>query len=569
MNHILFLFLFVVVGQLANAQNAGVTGRLNKQQSIPAVITLVSGAFRSSGDQPSFAVNGFEDCELVLKSQYKSLLGNHYLYQQVYKGIPVYGSYVKVNTNVNGDVLSSFHTLVKISDYEVPALPSSKIDYWVVGSTELFPSVNEQKDHYLVLKHADGTLLYSKDQRLYYTDTMVKAMVFNPDPLTTAGVVYGQGGSYRNFHDSDYALLNDQRMLKSFPARFDNDTFRLANKYSIITEFEEPVLVPSTSLTDEFFFTRSQYGFKEVMAMYHVYATQLYIQSLGFNEVNYQLKIDPHATDGDNSYFSYDNGDTTLRFGLGGVPDAEDADVIVHEYTHAISFSLNPDGIVSLERRAIEEGLCDAMCCAYSKRQSMFNWRNIFGWDGHNEFWDGRNGSSAKTYENKIDSYYSDSEIWSSAMNNLTEAMGEDALIRLMLSVIPQFNPNTTMPQAARFMYDADSILNNKVHQGILALEFNARKFGTFPVGLNDITFDKNFSITNTLAFAQGTGNATIALKQSGEFGVKVCDINGKILNERNDTGELVLKTDEYKPGIYFVQVSYKDLNGYYKLVKY
>lgn len=569
MKHTLILCLFSALCQLSIAQHADVAGKLIKQQSIPAVLTSAPGAFRGVEHQPEFAVKGFEDCELVLKNQYNSKLGTHYLYQQVYRKIPVYGSYVKVNVNTNGDVLSSFHTLVHTSDYKVPEIFSPGADYWAAGNNELFAAIAEKKDHYFILKQADGTPLYVKDQRLYYTDTMVKALVFNPDPITTAGVSYGEGGTYKNFHDSDYALLNDQRVLKSFPARFDNDTFRLANKYCIIKEFEAPVVAPYVSLTDEFFFTRSQYGFKEVMAMYHVYATQLYIQSLGFNEVNYQLKIDAHASEGDNSYFSYEeNNDTTLRFGLGGVPDAEDADVIVHEYTHAISFSLNPDGIEGGDRRAIEEGLCDAMCCAYSKKLSTFKWRNIFGWDGHNEFWGGRDGSSPKTYEDKIDSYYSDSEIWSSAMNNLTEAIGEDALIRLMLIVIPQFNPYITMPQAAKLMYDADSILNNKVHLVQLAQEFNARKFGTFPVGLNDITFDKNFSITNTMAFAQGAGDAKIALKQSGVFHVQVSDINGKILNEETAT-ELTMKTDDYKSGIYFLQIRYNDLTGYYKLVRY
>jgi hypothetical protein len=42
----------------------------------------------------------------------------------------------------------------------------------------------------------------------------------------------------------------------------------------------------------------------------------------------------------DNS-FATDHPSTELRFGNGGVDDAEDAEVILHEYGHAIHFSQN------------------------------------------------------------------------------------------------------------------------------------------------------------------------------------------------------------------------------------
>ncbi|MES2691599.1 MAG: hypothetical protein V4658_14425, partial [Bacteroidota bacterium] len=151
MNQTLFLFLFVALGRLAVAQDADVTNRLNQQPSVSALLASAPGAFKATTDQPSFNVTGFETCELVLKNQYKSLLGTHYFYQQVYRDIPVYGSYVKVNTNTNGDVVSSFHTLVNINDYEVPPLTSTPVDYWVVGQGKLIPSLSESKDHHFTL----------------------------------------------------------------------------------------------------------------------------------------------------------------------------------------------------------------------------------------------------------------------------------------------------------------------------------------------------------------------------------------------------------------------------------
>lgn len=47
------------------------------------------------------------------------------------------------------------------------------------------------------------------------------------------------------------------------------------------------------------------------------------------------VRFDPHANNGgDNSY--YDSLTQQLAFGEGGVDDAEDADVVIHELTHGL-----------------------------------------------------------------------------------------------------------------------------------------------------------------------------------------------------------------------------------------
>ncbi len=83
------------------------------------------------------------------------------------------------------------------------------------------------------------------------------------------------------------------------------------------------------------------------MALYHVTNTQEYLHSLGIDEVKYQLKIDAHSSTSDQSYFEYD-GDTTLNFGTGGVPDAEDADHLV-EREHDVA------PLVGRRRRALHD----------------------------------------------------------------------------------------------------------------------------------------------------------------------------------------------------------------------
>ena len=59
----------------------------------------------------------------------------------------------------------------------------------------------------------------------------------------------------------------------------------------------------------------------------------------------------------DNS-FATDHPKDELRFGKGGVDDAEDAEVILHEYGHAIHFAQN-FSFASEEAGAISEGFGD------------------------------------------------------------------------------------------------------------------------------------------------------------------------------------------------------------------
>ena len=98
------------------------------------------------------------------------------------------------------------------------------------------------------------------------------------------------------------------------------------------------------------------------MAYYWVTEAQRYIQSLGFgvtrrpvNKESQDIRINQLGID--NSY-SWDKHDV-LRFGKGGVDDAEDAEVILHEYGHAIQDSQQPDGSfgTSVEAGSIGEGL--------------------------------------------------------------------------------------------------------------------------------------------------------------------------------------------------------------------
>lgn len=134
--------------------------------------------------------------------------------------------------------------------------------------------------------------------------------------------------------------------------------------------------------------------------MYHISQQQEYIKSLGFkNIVDYQIHIDCHGLNqADNSSFSPYSVPPSIAFGQGGVDDAEDADVIIHEFTHAIMQSTSPDTYSGNERESMEEAYGDYMAASYSELYSGYHNDYVYNWDGHNEYWPGRVVTSDLTY---------------------------------------------------------------------------------------------------------------------------------------------------------------------------
>ncbi len=134
---------------------------------------------------------------------------------------------------------------------------------------------------------------------------------------------------------------------------------RLSGDYArVVSETGDPAF----SATNTFRYTRHQDEFEQVMAYYWVTEAQKYIQSLGFGSSLRPIDDRPQMVrinqlGADNS-FATDHPKNELRFGKGGVDDAEDAEVILHEYGHAIHFSQN-FSFASEEAGAISEGFGD------------------------------------------------------------------------------------------------------------------------------------------------------------------------------------------------------------------
>ncbi|MBC7975029.1 MAG: hypothetical protein H7138_08595 [Myxococcales bacterium] len=85
-----------------------------------------------------------------------------------------------------------------------------------------------------------------------------------------------------------------------------------------------------TSATHTFNFLRDTAGFNETMGYFHIDFAQRYIRALGFTNVNNRRQVfSVDRTTADNSFYS--PGNKQITFGTGGVDDAEDGEVVIHE----------------------------------------------------------------------------------------------------------------------------------------------------------------------------------------------------------------------------------------------
>ena len=116
------------------------------------------------------------------------------------------------------------------------------------------------------------------------------------------------------------------------------------------------------SPTNTFVYTRDDDRFEQVMAYFWINQAQEYLQSLGFgstlrpvNAESQDVRINQYGLD---NSFSWDKHDY-LRFGKGGVDDAEDGEVLVHEYGHAVHDSQVAGFGSSLDAGSIGEGFAD------------------------------------------------------------------------------------------------------------------------------------------------------------------------------------------------------------------
>jgi hypothetical protein len=539
-----------------------------------------------------------ESFSLKFKKVYPSLTQMHYRYQLLHQGKEVFmGEYhVAVNKNT-GQVQLINHTQLPMqsnsddaSDVTLPAnalqdgeqLLAQQIIYFPTDNM-LIPAVyfevtDEQNSH-IARVYGQGQWLYQKDLHQYHhhagpNDTLIDAYVFNPDPLTSSGSTYG--APYVDNNDNSVPVLEAERSLQKVTmTKGTSGNIILENDAVIIEDFASPFSGVTSGNSSDFLFTRDEGGFEDMNVLYHINQQYLHLQNLGFTAYpGYQIRIDPHGANGqDNSFFSFGTGSTgTIEFGEGGVDDAEDADVIVHEYNHALQRAFTGTAWSSVERGTIEEALADYFCVSYSRSIDPFNSDRVFGWDGHNEYWSGREGKSNKNYQNLSFSgnIYTHTDLFVAALSEIYDSLGRNTADQVIWEAMFSLNPNTSMPQFAIHSLNADQNLNGGANYSAIKTAYVRYGILSNTFSLTEAAEESRVQVYAMEAFAKG-GNALVRIPVEAQL--ELYNVNGTLVkrfsySEANSV--LEINGADLKAGVYILKSinSQAGLNGTAKLIR-
>jgi subtilisin-like proprotein convertase family protein len=440
------------------------------------------------------------DPDLRLELTRESLLGTHQRYRQFIDGVPVIGGEVnvspdrvhrnvadgnaspraRVQANGTGDLLplNWNGTLRFVRKVVIAERPLEPVAWFYDAET------NE--------------LLYR--QPLYFTAK--PAHVFDPNPVATRN-----DASLRDQNDAAAAVPLQAYRDVTLPDELSGPFVRL-------TDVQTPRIAPPGA-ADSFLFDREQDGFEDVNAYFHIDRNQRYLQSLGYIGTRaiagYPLPVDAHAASGsDNSFFlpsAAQAGLGTLFFGEGGTDDAEDADIVVHEYGHALLEWIAPGtfaGTFASQARAMSEGFGDYWAFSAHLEQRRASGRDPFcfaDWDAR--CWED-DASQQCSYPvgsdclRRLDSTrtmadyepgdvsgveHRNGQIWSSALREIHVALvtrygaeaGRRTANTIVLESLFGTPPQPTFAAIAERMLDADRLLDNSANADVICAAMSAR----------------------------------------------------------------------------------------------
>jgi len=238
-----------------------------------------------------------------------------------------------------------------------------------------------------------------------------------------------------------------------------------------------------------FLFDSVEPGFLEVMAYFHVNRAIRYLESLGYRGrraiFRAPFPVNASGTREDNSWFS--PGLKLLTFGTGGVDDAEDAEIILHEFGHALQDAICSDFGQSTQAAAMGKGFGDYFAASFfaamkpaALRPLLMSWDSIADTDHRPPYL--RRVDELLTFESFDHGQEADEHdngrIWSATLWDIRTAVGRDVADRIIIDSHFQLDGFTTFARGARGVLDADRNLYRGRHVSRLRRIFQNRGIG-------------------------------------------------------------------------------------------
>ena len=302
------------------------------------------------------------------------------------------------------------------------------------------------------------------------------ATVFDPDPLTSGRTTYGNGaGQLTDAGDADSAGLTAQ--LKSVTLHditFTGSVYRLEGPWARCEDWDPPmggVNDCPTPATPDFSATRASQLF-EAPNIYHLIDKQMRYLNLTLgvtvvpNSVAGGVRFDPHGwNQQDNSSFT--PATDRLTFGEGGVDDAEDSDVVLHELGHGLHDWVTNGGLSQVQ--GLSEGVGDYFANSYNRSTGYWTpadpqWFWMFQWDGHNQYWSGRvtNWHTNHSWPGNLGSgIHAQGQYWASCNMVAWTAIGRDKMDKAMLRGLAMTSRSSNQQVAAQAVITAAATMGS------------------------------------------------------------------------------------------------------------
>lgn len=466
---------------------------------------------QAAGTAVGAAVSASVPADLVSVRTLTSLLGTHHWYAQTYRGLPVLDSFYAVHTDRAGAVTGiddgrlavpdTLATTPSVSAASATTAASSALAAASASSAKAATSRATKNSTVLatgtgvatlaVVGGAAPALVWSvvtsgdggesrtivdartgavRDVRSLSKNADGKGKVFDPNP-----VVALKNENLKDRNDADQAVLNPAYRIRTLAHL--NTSGTLGGAYAAVVKANGGL---ATSANGKFLYMRADDRFEQVNAYYGIDKAQTYIQSLGFTDVNNEpqkLLIDTYS--GDNSFYS-PTADT-ITYGTGGVDDAEDLEVVWHEYGHAIQDAQVPGYGSSEQAGATGEGFGDYWAVQMSQTTSKgFDIPCVMDWDS-TAYTSSvphclRRTDTGKTTADLDGEVHDDGEIWSNALWDMNQSLGRQKANKIILEAQFSYTPNNSFAQAARKTVAAARSLYGQGAASTVRQAFVARK---------------------------------------------------------------------------------------------
>jgi hypothetical protein len=487
-------------GRIEFADSSEVRGDLGPETGTPA--QWASRALRSQAGRL-----GYDASTMRIERVRTSLIGTHVRGRQYRGGVPIAGTELLVSAlagrvaqvNVESSALPGEPTAAPVGELVAKAAALGHLHVTdVLGEVTvervLSPYRGVLVDTYRVgvgaqrpvrasrvdVDAATGRVLAVVDEGLEDAGT---AHVFEPNPVVTSrNTGLRQPLELGLPTNVPLASAEVTAELRALPITLTPGTY-LQGDWASLTY---PAGYGGTDLS----FPRTDPRFVGLSAYAHVDRYQRWLQSLGLTGVNAEPQQLVALTRGDDNSAYYPSNDLIVFQG-GGVPDAEDGEVVLHEYGHAIQ-DAQEDGVSgSSETGAMGEGFGDFNAANFFALTSRgFGDLCVADWDATTYSSADppclRRLDSAKRYpKDLVREVHADGELWSAFLwrvrSQLARSSGTRSVnaITLVLTAHELMSPTGTFKQSVAALRTAARALKHP--EWVAVIEREARVTG-FPV---------------------------------------------------------------------------------------